>query len=223
MTIPVLTVDGPSGAGKGTVGLRLARKLGWHFLDSGALYRVLGWAALAHGVPLDDEAALAELAEKLDIRFEAEDDLVSVVIDGRPVGDALRTEAVADAASQVAAVPAVRAALLQKQRDFRRKPGLVADGRDMGTTVFADAGTKIFLTASAEERARRRHKQLKLKGFDVNLARLVEEIEQRDARDANRPTSPLRPAEDAIVIDTSEMSIDDVVDRILALVAKTGQ
>ena len=223
MNSPVLTVDGPSGAGKGTVGLRLARQLGWHFLDSGALYRVLGWAALERQVALDDEAALAQLAGELNIRFEAADDLVTVLIDGRGTGDALRTEAVADAASRVAALPAVRAALLQKQRDFRQMPGLVADGRDMGTTVFPDAATKVFLTASAEERARRRHKQLKLKGFDVNLARLVEEIEQRDARDANRPTSPLRPAADAIVIDTSNLGIDEVVDRVLALRADTGK
>jgi cytidylate kinase len=221
--IPVLALDGPSGSGKGTVGQLLAERLGWHFLDSGALYRVLGLAAAAKGeATLTDPAALAELARTLDIRFVPQPGgaPVRVVLDGADIGDRLRTEDSGRLASIVAAVPAARAALLQKQHAFRRAPGLVADGRDMGTTVFPDALLKIFITASPEVRAERRYKQLKEKGFDANLRRLLDEIRDRDARDAARAASPLKPAADACILDTSSLSITDVVDRIHGLLAE---
>lgn len=212
---PVLTLDGPSGSGKGTVGQILALRLGWHFLDSGAIYRCLGLLARERGVSLDDAAGLAALAAGMELRFEPLPEAPArVFLYSREVGEALRTEACAAAASQLAALPAVRRALLQVQRDFRRPPGLVADGRDMGTTVFPDATLKIFLLASPEIRAQRRYKQLKEKGFDVNLARLVGEIRERDHRDRTRATSPLRPAEDAYVLDTSELTIAQVVETV---------
>ncbi len=215
---PVLTVDGPSGSGKGTVGARIARELGWHFLDSGALYRLVGLAAMRAGIPFSDSAGLARLAGEMDVAFRLTDaGEVRALLDGVDVGDEIRTEVAGDWASQVAAVPEVRAALLVRQRDFRRSPGLVADGRDMGTTVFPQATLKIYLTASPEIRARRRYKQLMDKGFDVNLPRLLDEIRSRDARDAGREASPLKPAADAVVIDTSEISIDEVVTRIRSL------
>lgn len=212
---PVLTIDGPSGSGKGTVSQLVAEKLGWHYLDSGALYRVTALAATDAGVALDDANAVAAAARALDVAFRLRPGGVAeVLLAGEPVGERLRTETAGDLASKVAAIPAVRAALLERQRDFRETPGLVADGRDMGTTVFADATLKIFLTASAEERAKRRYKQLKEKGFDVNLPRLLGEIRDRDARDSGRAASPLKPAEDAVLLDSSTLSIEEVVMRI---------
>jgi len=215
--VPVLTVDGPGGSGKGTVSRSVAAQRGWHFLDSGALYRLLTLAADSHGVRLDDEAGLAALALALDVRFEGGDAVKepAVVLDGRNVSDAIRTEVCGNNASRVAALPDVREALLARQRAFRRSPGLVADGRDMGTVVFADAQAKVFLEASPEERARRRHKQLNDKGIDASLTRLVEEIAERDARDRARAVSPLKPAEDAVVIDTTALSIEAVVARVM--------
>jgi cytidylate kinase len=214
----VVTLDGPSGSGKGTVGQVLAARLGWHFLDSGALYRLVGLAAHRAGVPLEDASRLARVAQEMQVEFRADPvSTTQVFLDGTDAGDALRTEEAGDRASRVAAVPEVRQALLAKQRAFRRPPGLVADGRDMGTTVFPDALLKVFITARPEKRAERRYKQLKEKGFDVNLARLLEEIRERDARDAARPVSPLRPAADAQVLDTSDLSISEVVDRIEGL------
>ncbi len=221
--VPVITVDGPSGSGKGTISRRLAQELGWHWLDSGALYRVLALAALRHGVALDDEAALAELARQLDVRFvEDGQGEPRVLLEGEDVSRALRTEETGAAASRVAALPAVRAALLARQRAFRQPPGLVADGRDMGTVVFPDAGLKIFLTASAEERARRRHKQLKAQGLEASMDALLRDIAARDERDANRSVAPLRPAPDAVVIDGSDLTIDQVMARVRALLRERG-
>jgi cytidylate kinase len=202
--------------------LILAKRLGWHFLDSGALYRVLGVAAERAGQDIRDSQAMAKLAQSMTVTFEAERDTVRVVLDGRDVGDTLRTEDAGHRASVLAAQPAVRAALLDKQRAFRRPPGLVADGRDMGTTVFPDAVLKVFLTASPEARAERRYKQLKDKGFGVNLPRLLDEIRVRDARDAGRSASPLKPAEDAYSLDTTSLSIPQVVDRIADLLRERG-
>ncbi len=215
--IPVLTIDGPSGSGKGTVSARVARKLGWHLLDSGALYRLVALGAERHGIPLEDEQALADYAATLDVRFELppEGGEPVTLLEGEAVGDAIRSERCGNAASKVAALPAVRAALLQRQRDFARPPGLVADGRDMGTVVFPDAPVKIYLTASVEERAQRRYKQLIEKGISANLAGLLEEIAERDARDSQRKVAPLKPAEDAIQLDTTSMSIDEVTDKVV--------
>lgn len=210
--VPVITVDGPSGSGKGTISQLLAGRLGWHFLDSGALYRALGLAAGSRGLPLDAEQELAELAGHLALRFEGG----RILLDERDVSDEIRTEASGNAASKVAALPAVRAALLDWQRDQARPPGLVADGRDMGSVVFPQAPLKVFLTASADERAHRRYKQLKQKGFDVNLASLVEEIEERDRRDCSRSVAPLRPAPGALELDSTGLSIQEVLDRVLA-------
>ena len=208
----VITVDGPSGSGKGTLGQWLAQRLGWHFLDSGAVYRVLALAALNQGIALDDADALVPLAHGLPLEFVAGDgsDTTKVLLAGEDVGARLRTEECGNAASTVAAIPVVRDALLDRQRAFRVAPGLVADGRDMGSVVFPDADLKLFLDASAEKRAERRYKQLKDKGNDVNLPRLIEEIAKRDHRDRNRAVSPLRPAGDAVVIDASDLSIDQV-------------
>ncbi len=223
-TAPVITIDGPSGSGKGTVGRAVAERLGWHFLDSGALYRVLGLAALKRGLDLGDEAALAELARGLDVRFEG----ARVILEGEDVSEAIRSEAAGAAASRVAALPSVREALLARQRAFRRPPGLVADGRDMGTVVFPDAPLKVFLEASPEERARRRFEQLKAQGLDVNLARILTDIRERDRRDRERPVAPLKPAPDAVVIDSTERDPESVVQEILRLAAQrisgvTGQ
>lgn len=216
-SIPVLALDGPSGSGKGTVGQLLAQRLGWHFLDSGALYRIIGLLAQQQGVVLDDAPGLVRLAATLEIAFLPQDGAETIVMaNGQAVQDALRTEVVAAAASKVAVVPALRQALLQTQRDCRRPPGLVADGRDMGTTVFPDATFKVFLAASPEIRAERRYKQLKEKGFDGSLARLLKEIQERDARDATRTVSPLRPADDAYELDTSSTRIPEVVDHVYA-------
>lgn len=219
MSAPVITVDGPSGVGKGTLSILLAEHLGWHFLDSGAIYRLCALAALRHGLALDDETALGELAERLDVRFvPVSGGEPLVLLEGDDVTAEIRTEKAGNAASKVAAIPAVRAALLERQRAFAQTPGLVADGRDMGTTVFANAPLKLYLTASAEVRAERRHNQLKEKGLDVSLESLVAEIAERDDRDATRAVSPLRPAEDALVIDTSGLTIESVFEQALAAV-----
>lgn len=222
---PVVAIDGPSGSGKGTVCSRLARQLGWHLLDSGALYRLLALAATRHGIALDNEAALETLAANLDVQFVAAVEGMHgqcILLEGEEVGDELRTEEAGAGASQVAALPAVRAALLQRQRDFRVAPGLVADGRDMGTVVFSDAPLKVFLTASAEERARRRYLQLKDRVPGVTLSSLLEEIRVRDERDTQRAVAPLKPAHDALLLDSTALSIEQVLERILAEVAARG-
>lgn len=217
---PVIAVDGPSGVGKGTLGQWLAVRLGFYLLDSGALYRLTALAALRRKLALEDEAAVAAVAAELDAAFAPDAaGTVRVILDGLEVGAVLRRETTGNAASRVATLPAVRAALLQRQRDFRRFPGLIADGRDMGTVVFPDANLKLFLTASAETRAQRRYKQLIEKGMDANLASLVEEIAERDARDAQRAVAPLKPAADAQVLDTTRMDIAEVGEWALALAA----
>lgn len=216
--VPVVCVDGPSGSGKGTIAQRLAEELGFHLLDSGALYRLAALAAVRGQVDLDDEQALARVATAMQPVFEPlADGSVRIGLDGDNVTAAIRAEEVGMNASRLAAMPAVRAALLQRQRAFRQPPGLVADGRDMGTMVFPDAALKLYLTASAEERARRRHKQLKDKGVGVNLHDLLRDIEARDAQDEQREASPLKPADDAVVIDSSELSIAQVTEQALAL------
>ncbi len=221
--VPVVTIDGPSGSGKGTIADRVARCLGFALLDSGAFYRLLALAALRSGVAADDEPALVALARGLDVRFEpAPGGPPRPILDGEDVERAVRSEACGQTASRVAAVPAVREALLERQRALRRVPGLVADGRDMGTIVFPDAQVKIFLDASVRERAQRRHKQLIEKGIDVSLKRLFDEIEARDRRDRERPVAPLRPAEDAVSIDTTGLSVDEVVERVLEVAARSG-
>lgn len=213
---PIITVDGPSGSGKGTLCQLLAEKLQWHILDSGAIYRVLAHAALKHGVALDDESALAKLASTLDVRFIPESGGLQVILEGENVSRDIRTEEAGFAASKTAVFPLVREALLQRQRDFRTAPGLIADGRDMGTVVFTDATVKIFLDASAEERAQRRYNQLQDKGFDVSIATLLEEIKKRDHQDRNRLVAPLKAADDALTIDSTSLSIDEVVAEVLA-------
>ena len=210
-SVPVIAIDGPSASGKGTVAQRVADALGWHYLDSGALYRLLGLAAQRHGVALDDEAGLAALAGGVDIRFEQGD----TWLDGVKVGDELRTEEAGSAASKIAALPKVRAALLDKQRAFRRAPGLVADGRDMASVVFPDAVLKIFLTASAEARAERRFKQLKEKGMDASIAALLQDIQARDERDMQRSVAPLQQAQGASLLDTTPLNIEQAVDAVL--------
>ena len=216
--VPVIAVDGPGGSGKGTITTRLANHLGWHFLDSGALYRLTALAVMKRQLSLEDEAALGELAAKLDIRFETNGVEVVTWLDGEDVSDQLRFEETGVMASKIAAIPAVRSALTGRQRRFRQSPGLVADGRDMGTVIFPDAKLKIFLTASAEIRAQRRYKQLKEKGESVNLTRLFKEIKARDLRDQSRKVAPLRPAENAVIIDSTELSIDEVFDKIVSLI-----
>jgi cytidylate kinase len=214
--VPVITVDGPSGSGKGTVSQRLAAELGWHFLDSGALYRLLACAARRDGIGLDDEAALVTLADRIDAEFTfSPSGEERVLLDGEDVTRTLRAEDTGSAASQVAALPAVRTALLAWQRRYRRPPGLVADGRDMGTVVFPDAVLKIFLEARPEERAYRRHKQLKEKGIDTSLEAVLGEVRARDERDRTRATAPLVPAEDACIIDSSDLDIDATLALIL--------
>lgn len=219
--VPVITVDGPSGTGKGTLCQRLAARLGWHLLDSGVLYRLVGLLAQARGVAWDDEAALAALAAALPVRFEA-GDTPRILLDGVDVSDRVRTEATGEAASRVATCPGVRAALLQRQRELRRPPGLVADGRDMGTVVFPDAQLKVYLTASPEVRAERRYKQLRGKGIGGSLATLLEDIRARDERDAQRAIAPLVPAPDAEILDTSHLGIDEVLTRVMQLVHARG-
>ena len=215
---PVLTIDGPSGSGKGTISALVAQKLGWHMLDSGALYRLVALGAQRRGIGFEDISDLSTYAENLDVVFSVENGAETVILlEGEEVTDDIRTETAGNNASKVAAIPEVRAALLQRQRDFAQAPGLVADGRDMGTVVFPQAKVKVFLTASATERAERRYKQLKAKGISANLADLQTEIAERDERDSKRAVSPLVPAADAVVMDTSAMSIAEVTDKVLQL------
>lgn len=217
--VPVITVDGPSGSGKGTLAQSLSRLLGWQLLDSGALYRIVGLAAVEQGVDLDDEPALAAIASHLDIRFApaAAGEPAAVLLAGRDISAGVRSEQTGYYASRVAVFPAVRAALLSLQRSFAKAPGLVADGRDMGTAVFADAPLKIFLTASAESRAERRYKQLIDKGESVNLAALLEDIRRRDQRDSERAVAPLKPAADAVLIDSTALDRDAVLQQVIGL------
>lgn len=223
MSAPVIAVDGPGGAGKGTLCHLLARHLGWHLLDSGALYRVTAQACLQAGVPWEDEAGAAALAADLDVVFRpAADGTVAVLLGGDDVSRAIRTEEGGRGASVVAAHPQVRAALLDRQRAFRQAPGLVADGRDMGTVVFPDAPLKIFLTASAEERARRRHRQLLEKGESVSLPRLLEDIRERDARDSRRAVAPLVPADDALELDSTSIPVAGVFRQVLRVAVERG-
>ncbi|MBZ0332856.1 (d)CMP kinase [Marinobacter sp. AL4B] len=215
---PVITVDGPGGAGKGTITQMLARQLGWHLLDSGALYRLTALAAIRQSVSLDDESGLVNVAATLDVEFEPGEvgQPVRVLLAGEEVTSEIRTEACGNNASKVAVMQPVRDALLQRQRDFQKAPGVVADGRDMGTVVFPGAPVKIFLTASAEERARRRYNQLKETGVDVSIDAVLDEIRVRDDRDMNRSAAPLKPADDAQVIDSTGLSIEEVLDRCMA-------
>jgi cytidylate kinase len=221
--VPVITVDGPSGSGKGGLCQRLSEALGFHLLDSGALYRLTALAALRSGVSLDDAPALARVAEALDVVFRVTDGdpPVQAVLEGEAVDQELRAEECGDAASRVAALEPVRAALMARQRAFRRSPGLVADGRDMGTVVFPDAPLKLYLTASPEERARRRYNQLIEKGISASLPRLLGEITERDRRDSERSVAPLKPALDAILIDTTDALLDDVFRHAMSLVQET--
>jgi cytidylate kinase len=216
--VPVITIDGPGGSGKGTIATRLANHLGWHMLDSGALYRLTAVAVMKQQTSLDDTAALGQLAANLVIRFETSGNDVRALLDEQDVSARLRNEDTGVLASRIAAIPAVRAALTGRQRSFRQFPGLVADGRDMGTVIFPDAKIKIFLTASAGIRAERRYKQLKEKGESVNLTRLFREIKARDLRDQSRRIAPLRPAEDAVIIDSTLLDIDEVFAKVLSLI-----
>ncbi len=223
-SVPVIAIDGPSGSGKGSIALMVARALGYHVLDSGALYRLLALTALEKGIAADDEAALAAAALDLPVTFEegAPGEPARVLLAGQDVGDRIREEDVGQMASRVAAFPAVRESLLARQRAFARAPGLVADGRDMGTVVFPGAPAKIFLDASVEERARRREKQLLGQGVSANLPRLVEELRARDDRDRNRPVAPLKPAADAVVIDSTHLSREEVFQQVMAIVRQHG-
>jgi cytidylate kinase len=213
MTTPVLTIDGPSGAGKGTISRLMAKQLGWHYLDSGSIYRSLAIALINNNIAADNVKQVVEVAANLNLQFECGDEL-KVKLENQDISDQLGTESTGSLASKIAAIPEVRAVLLQKQRDFQQSPGLVADGRDMGTVVFPEAEHKVFLTASAEERARRRYKQLIEKGIDANLAQITEDIQQRDLRDQQRSTAPLAMAKDALYIDSSEMTITAVIEII---------
>ena len=228
---PVLTIDGPSGSGKGTIVQHVAKQLGWHVLDSGALYRLVAFGSQNNQLSFENEDEIANYAANLDVEFRLVDadssqsdggvsQELQIILEGEVVGAELRTEITGNAASIVAAMPKVREALFQRQRDFRQNPGLVADGRDMGTTIFPDAKAKVFLTASAEERAQRRYKQLKSKGIGGNLAALLKDINERDERDSQRSASPLKPADDAVQIDTSDLSIEQVVEQVLAISKK---
>jgi len=219
MSIAVLTIDGPSGAGKGTVSRAVAKKLGWNYLDSGSIYRSLAISVLDKQADLDDEDKMAEVAGTMDLSFDCGDELI-VRLDGADITHRLPTEETGAIASKIAAYPKVRAVLLQKQKDFRQAPGLVADGRDMGTVVFIDAEIKVFLTASAEERAKRRFKQLKEKGIDANIEKITKEIQERDRRDSERKAAPLVAADDALYLDSSTLSIDEVINKVLALTEK---
>ena len=218
---PVITIDGPSGSGKGTISQQLAEQLGWYHLDSGALYRLLAYAALCESVDLGDSDRLVALAGQLRESYELpKTDSPAILLGGRDVGAELRTESCADAASKVAALPAVRQALLEWQRHYRQSPGLVADGRDMGTVVFPDADLKLYLTARPRVRAERRFKQLKNKGISVDIDALVADVEQRDARDASRKASPLKPAIDALIVDNSDLDEAATLTVVLEAVRK---
>jgi cytidylate kinase len=212
MTAPVITVDGPAASGKGTIAAGVARALGFHLLDSGSLYRLVALKALQSGIAVDAERDLAAAAAQLDVAFADQ----RILLEQQDVTEAIRGEAVSDAASRVAALQGVRTALLARQKAFRRPPGLVADGRDMGTVVFPDADLKVFVTAAAEERARRRYNQLIEKGNSVNIDSLLRDIRERDARDASRAAAPLRPAPDALILDTTQMTIDGAIGQVLA-------
>lgn len=220
--VPVITIDGASGTGKGVVSQRIAKQLGWKLLDSGALYRVLALAAQKHGVSLDNEPALKVLAEHLDVQFIATEagNPPLILLEGQDVTETIRTEKIGNAASKVGTLSSVRVALLSRQRAFREAPGLVTDGRDMGTVIFPDADVKIFLMASPEERAQRRYNQLKEKGLHGNLGDLAEELRERDKRDQERTVAPLKPAADAICIDTDHLTVDQVVERIMVEIRK---
>jgi len=225
-TAPVITIDGPGGSGKGTIGLWLARKKGWHFLDSGVLYRLVAYAVQEDDLPLEDETTLADLAEHLDVRFSVPNNASEeyrIFYKGIDVTYQIRDESVANVASKVAAIQGVRLALLERQRAFCVPPGLVADGRDMGTVVFPNAQLKVYLIASAEERAKRRYKQLKGKGIDATLSAILADIKKRDSRDIARSASPLTPAADAVIIDTTDLSVEKTEQKILDLVYKRFQ
>ncbi len=215
--IPIVTIDGPSGVGKGTVSLRVAKLTGWHILDSGSLYRLTALRVQRSGIDIENTSQLIDIAKNLDVDYQPGEAGLKILLGGEDVSDAIRSEQIGNLASQIAAVPKVRAALLQRQRDFARPPGLVADGRDMGTVVFPQAGLKIFLTASAEERAKRRYKQLIEKGIDANLHALVNELTRRDERDAQRRVAPLVAAADAVTIDTTCLSIAEVCEQVMTL------
>ena len=218
----IITVDGPSGAGKGTLCYALAEKLGFDFLDSGAIYRITALDALKKQVNLENEDAVAEVGRNLNVQFVPDNGEVNVILDGENVGDQIRTAEAGQNASKVAAFPKVREALLQRQRNFACEKGLVADGRDMGTIVFPEAQVKLFLDASAEERAKRRVKQLQLKGFNANFERILGEIKERDYRDRNRAVAPLVPAKDALVLDSTHLSIDEVIRQALEYISSKG-
>lgn len=218
MSIPVIAIDGPSASGKGTIAAIVAQRLGFHYLDSGAIYRVAAYAATQRGIGLADEPALVDLAGRFGLRFDG----AEVYLDGQPVGDAIRTEEAGRAASTIAVLPRLREALLARQRAFRQAPGLAADGRDMGTVVFPDAAVKVFLTASAEERANRRYKQLIEKGLCANFAQILQDLQERDARDAARTAAPMQHAPDAMLIDTTGMTIAAVVQRVLDLYSQAS-
>ena len=222
--VAVIAVDGPGGAGKGELCLRLSKKYGFAILDSGAIYRVLAYAALKKGIALDAEKELSSLAANLNLSFKEVNNAVAVILDGEDVSSFIRTEETGGAASKVAVLPEVRAALLQRQRDFAVAPGLIADGRDMGTVVFPDATAKIFLDASAEERARRRVSQLESRGVKADYEKILKEIADRDFRDRNRATAPLKPADDALVLDSTTLSIQEVVDTAVKFIeSKLGR
>lgn len=222
--VAVIAVDGPGGAGKGELCLRLSKKYGFAILDSGAIYRVLAYAALKKGIALDAEKELSSLAANLNLSFKEVNNAVAVILDGEDVSSFIRTEETGGAASKVAVLPEVRAALLQRQRDFAVAPGLIADGRDMGTVVFPDATAKIFLDASAEERARRRVSQLESRGLKADYDKILKEIADRDFRDRNRATAPLKPADDALVLDSTTLSIQEVVDTAVKFIeSKLGR